>query len=335
VSDQVLTQEEVDALLQGINDDEPAPAPAAAPGEARTLDLSDRETFVRTRLAAMEGIHERFVRHLRASLPELLRCTPEVAIGVLKVQRYAAFLRETMVPTNFNILSLQPLRGAGLLVCEPALVFAAIEAQYGGAGKYATRLEGREFSPTEQRVIGRLTHTVCAEYARAWREVYTLQCEVQRTEMQPQFANIAAPGDLVVTTSFTLEIGETSAALHLCIPYAVLEPIRSLLGHAGGSPLALPADERWLQLMRTQIQSAEVNLVAELATAEATVEQLLAFRPGDFIELDLNPQIQVKVDGVPLFDAHYGTANNRYAIKIDRPIAGPGSGWLGAPSHVH
>jgi flagellar motor switch protein FliM len=339
VSDHVLTKEEVDALLQGINGEPAAQASDVAPGEAQALDISNRESFVRTRLAALEGIHERFARMLRASLSELLRRTPEVAIGPLKVQRYAAFLRETMAPTNFNIVSLRPLRGAALLVCEPALVFAAIDAQYGGAGKYATRLEGREFSPTELRVIARLTQAVCAEYAGAWREVFALQCEVQRTETQPQFTNIAAPADLVVTTSFTLEIGDTTGALHLCIPYTVLEPIRDRIAHAAGAPPALPADERWLQLMRTQIQSAEVDLVAELATANATVEQLLAFKPGDFIELDLKTQIQAKVDGVPLFDAHYGTANNRYAIKIDRPIASPQPGWLhastsGAP-HVH
>jgi flagellar motor switch protein FliM len=340
VSDHVLTQEEVDALLQGINGDEAAPAADAAPGEARALDLSNREGFVRTRLAALEGIHERFARTLRASLAELLRRTPEVAISPVKVQRCAAFLRETMVPTSFNIVSLKPLRGEALLVCEPALVFAAIDAQYGGAGKYATRLEGREFSPTEQRVIARLTQTVCTEYARAWRDVFALQLEVQRTETQPQFVNIAAPADLVVTASFTLEVGETSGALHFCIPYAVLEPIRDRLASAAGASPTLLADERWLQLMRTQIQSAEVDLVAELATADATVEQLLAFKPGDFIELDLKAQIQAKVDGVPLFDAHYGTANNRYAIKIDRPIAGPQPGWLhasnpGASNHVH
>jgi flagellar motor switch protein FliM len=334
VSDHVLTKEEVDALLQGINNEPEAPADAAS-GPAQALDLSNRESFVRTRLAALEGVHERFARRLRAGVTDLLRRTPEVAIGPIKVQRYAAFLRETMVPTNFNIVSLKPLRGAALLVCEPALVFAAIDAQYGGAGKYATRLEGREFSPTEQRVIARLTQAACTEYAGAWREVFALHCEVQRTETQPQFASIAAPADLVVTASFTLEIGDTTGALHWCIPYTVLEPIRDRLGRAAGAPPALPADERWLQSMRTQIQSAQVDLVAELATADATVEQLLAFKPGDFIELDLKTQIQAKVDGVPLFDAHYGTANNHYAIKIDRSIAGPQPGWLGAHHHVH
>ncbi len=340
MSEHVLTQEEVDALLQGINTEEPAPAADAASGEPRPLDLSNREAFVRARLAGLEGIHERFARALRTSLTELLRRTPEVAIGPVKVQRCAAFLRETLVPTSFNILALKPLRGAALLVCEPALVFAAIDAQFGGAGKYATRLEGREFSPTEQRVIARLTQAVCAEYGRAWREVCALECEVQRTETQPQFVNIAAPADLVVSTSFTLEIGETSGALHFCIPYAMLDPIRDLLAGAGAAPPALAADERWLQLMRAQIQCAEVDLVAELATADATVEQLLAFKPGDFIELDLKPHIQAKVDGVPLFEAHYGTANNRYAIKIDRPIARAQAGWLqastpGASTHVH
>jgi flagellar motor switch protein FliM len=335
VNEHVLTKDEVDALLQGISGDEaPGEAPASA-GQPRGLDIANREAFVRSRLFALETVNERFARHVRSGLTDLLRRTPEVAIGGTKVQKYAAFLREIVVPTNLNIISLRPLRGAGLLVCDPALVFAVIDAQYGGAGKYAARIEGREFSPTEQRVIARLTGAVCAEYKRAWSGIYALQCEVQRSEMQPQFANIAAPADLVVTTSFTLEVGETSGALHFCLPYAMLEPIRDVLANVGAGDAPQQTDQRWMTLLQTQIQAAEVDLVAELATAQATVEQLLAFKPGDFVELDLKAQIQAKVDGVPLFDAHYGTANNRYAIKIDRPIAGPGPGWLGEQVHVH
>jgi flagellar motor switch protein FliM len=208
-------------------------------------------------------------------------------------------------------------------------VFAVIDALFGGAGKFHTRIEGRAFSATEQRVIARLLGVVCAEYRKAWDGIYPLELAVQRTEMQPQFADIASPGDMVVSTSFSLEIGEASGAVHFCFPYAMLDPIRDVL-HGAVPGDAGTADRRWLELLTTQIQAAEVELVAELATARATVEQLLAFKPGDFVELDLEPNIQAKVDGVPVFDCSYGTANNRYAIKVDRLIASPGPGWLGA-----
>jgi flagellar motor switch protein FliM len=328
----ILSQDEVDALLQGITSDGESTEPvAAAPGEVRAHDLTSPERRVRARMPALEVVNERFARNIRAGMFELARKTPEVAIGGVKVQQYSAFLREIVVPTNFNIVSVQPLRGSALIVCDPNLVFAVIDALFGGSGKYPARIEGRDFSATEQRVIGRLLQTVCGAYEKAWRGIYALRLALQRSEMQPQFAAIASANDVVVTTSFTLEMGEeSSGAIHFCLPYAMLEPIRDLLYREGAGERGGDADPRWLHLLQTQIQSAEVDLVAELATAQATVEQLLSFKPGDFIELDLDPAIQAKVDGVPILDCHYGTANNRYAIKIDRLIASSTQGWLGA-----
>jgi flagellar motor switch protein FliM len=155
-----------------------------------------------------------------------------------------------------------------------------------------------------------------------------VELEYQRAEMQPQFANIAAPSEIVVSTNFTLEIGDTTGSVHFCIPYSTLEPIRDVLYSTIQGDSAEP-DRRWVNLLKQQIQSAEVNLVAELAHAGATVEQLLAFKPGDFIELDLNPMIQAKVDGVPVFDCLYGTSNNRFSIKIDKLLTNSQAGWLG------
>jgi len=155
-----------------------------------------------------------------------------------------------------------------------------------------------------------------------------VELEFQRSEMQPQFANIATPSEVVVTTSFTLEIGESTGAVHFCFPYSTLEPIRDVLYSTIQGDSVEP-DRRWINLLKNQIQSAQVRLVAELAYANATVEQLLAFKPGDFIELDLAQMIQAKVDGVPVFDCHYGTSNNRYSIKIDKLITSSDAGWLG------
>jgi len=330
MNQQILSQDEVDALLQGITGESQKLEQEEVPqGAIRNYDLASQERIVRGRMPTLELINERFARNIRIGIFNLIRKSPEVSIGGVKVQKFGAFLREIVVPTNFNIVSVKPLRGAGLIVCDPNLVFAVIDSLFGGAGKFHTRIEGRDFSPTEQRVIARLVEVICADFKKAWQGIYPLELEYQRSEMQPQFANIATPGEVVVTTSFTLEFGDTTGTVHFCMPYSTLEPIRDVLYSTVQGDSTEP-DRRWINLLKTQLQSAEVQLVAELATAPATVEQLLAFKPGDFIELDLDPAIQAKVDGVPLLDCHYGTANGRYAIKIDRLIPSSTVGWLGA-----
>jgi flagellar motor switch protein FliM len=329
VNQQILSQDEVDALLQGITGESQKPEPEEPQSSGvRSYDLASQERIVRGRMPTMEIINERFARNIRVGLFNMIRRSPEISIGSIKVQKFSAFLREIVVPTNFNIVSVKPLRGNGLIVCDPSVVFAAIDALFGGAGKFHTRIEGRDFSPTELRVITRLVDVITTEYKKAWHGIYPLELAYQRSEMQPQFANIATPGEIVVSTSFTLEIGDVTGSISICIPYSTLEPIRDTLYSATAGDSTEP-DRRWVNLMKSQIQSAEVELVAEMAHAPATVEQLLAFKPGDFIELDLDPMIEAKVDGVPVFACHYGTSKGRYSIKIDQLLTGSDVGWLG------
>jgi len=330
MNQQILSQDEVDALLQGITgESQKLEAEEEQVGGIRDYNLASQERIVRGRMPTMEIINERFARNIRVGLFNFIRKSPEVAIGGIKVQKYSAFLREIVVPTNFNIVSVKPLRGSGLIVCDPTLVFAVIDSLFGGIGKFHARIEGRDFSATEQRVILRLVEVITAEYKKAWTGIYPLELDYQRSEMQPQFANIATPSEIVVSTSFTLEIGETSGTVYFCIPYSTLEPIRDVLYSTTQGDSAEP-DRRWVNLLKHQIQAAEVELVAELGHAPATVEQLLAFKPGDFIELDLEPLIKAKIDGVPIYDCHYGTSNNKYSIKIDKMLTSPDAGWLGA-----
>ncbi len=333
MNQQILSQDEVDALLQGITGESQKLEHEEAPTTGvRNYDLASQERIVRGRMPTMEVVNERFARNIRIGLFNLIRKSPEVSIGGIKVQKFSAFLREIVVPTNFNIMSVRPLRGNGLIVCDPSLVFAVIDALFGGMGKFHTRIEGRDFSPTELRVIFRLVETIVAEYRKAWVGIYPLELDYQRSEMQPQFANIATPSEIVVATNFTLEIGETVGSIHFCVPYSTLEPIRDVLYSTVQGDSAEP-DRRWVNLLKQQIQAAEVDLVAELAHAGATIEQLLAFKPGDFIELDLAQMIQAKVDGVPVFDCQYGTSNQHYAIKIDRLISSTQQGWIGESPH--
>lgn len=335
MSEQILSQDEVDALLQGIAGDAETSEHEEVRNDSgvRSYDISSQEKIVRGRMPNLEIINERFARNVRIGLFNLIHKSPEISIGGIKVQKYSAFLREIVAPTNFNIMSVRPLRGSGLIVCDPPLVFAVVDALFGGTGKFRTRIEGRDFSPTEQRIIQRLVDVVSIEYSRAWSGVYPLELEYQRSEMLPQFASIATPSEVVVSSSFAMEIGETSGSIHFCIPYSTLEPIRDVLYSTvqgdGNEP-----DRRWLSMMKGQIQEAEVELVVELAHAPATVEQLLAFKPGDFIELDLQRGVQAKVAGVPVFDCHYGTSNGKYALKVDQLLTGSQKGWIG-DSHAN
>lgn len=329
MSESFLSQEEVDALLEGVTgESQKLTEEVADAGEIRPYNISSQERIVRGRMPTMEIVNERFARNLRVGLFNFIRRSPEISVGPVAVQRYSAFLRELAVPTNFNIVAIRPLRGSGLIVCEPALVFGVIESLYGGIGKFQTRIEGRDFSATEQRVINRMVDVITAEYKKAWVGIYPLELDYQRSEMQPQFANIATPSEIVVSTSFQLEIGEITGAIHLCFPYATLEPIRDVL-YSSTQGDSIEVDRRWVNVLTQEIQAAEVVLVAELAHADATIEQLLAMKPGDFIELDRQPRVQATVDGVPIFECQYGTHNAKYALKIERCLRGNDLNWKG------
>ena len=329
MSESFLSQEEVDALLEGVTgESQKEVEQAAQKGEVRPYDMSSQERIVRGRMPTMEIVNERFARNLRLGLFNFIRRTPEVSIGSIAVQRFGAFLRELAVPTNFNIVAVRPLRGNGLIVCEPALIFGVIDTLYGGSGKFQTRIEGRDFSATEHRVIARLVAVITEEYKKAWKGIYPIDLEYQRSEMQPQFANVATPSEIVISTSFQLEIGEISGSIHFCMPYATLEPIRDVL-YSSTQGDSIEVDRRWVNVLTREIQAVEITMVAELARTNTTVEQLLAMKPGDFIELEREPRIQAKVDGVPLFECQYGTHNAKYAIRIDKSLRGNDLGWMG------
>jgi flagellar motor switch protein FliM len=329
MSEAFLSQAEVDALLEGVTgESQQVEKEAPATEGVRGYNLSNQERIVRGRMPTMEIVNERFSRNLRLGLFNFIRRSPEISVGAVKAQKYSAFLRELVVPTNFNVMAVRPLRGNGLVVCEPTLLFGVIDSLFGGNGKFHTRIEGRDFSPTEQRVIARLVEVVAEEYKKAWAGVYPLELHYQRSEMQPQFATVATPSEIVVTTSFSLEIGDITGSLHICIPYSTLEPIRDVL-YSTVQGDAMEVDRRWIRLLSHEIQAAELTLVAELAKTDATVEQLLAMQVGDFLELERVPSIQAKVEGVPLFECQYGTHKGKYALRIDRKLRGSEMTWLG------
>jgi flagellar motor switch protein FliM len=314
---EILSQEEVDALINGGAQEENAldEAPVEA-GGVRDYDLANPERTVRSRLPTLELINERFTRRLRPAMHAYLRQNPDIFTGTTRILKYSEFLRNLVVPANLNIVQLSPLNGVGLIVYEPSLVFAAVENLFGGDGRYHVRVEGRDFTPTEQRIIESLVAITIKEYQSAWAPVYPLTLEYLRSEVSAQFANILSPAELVLTSTFNFEIGPTVSAMHVCLPYASLEPIRNILSttHAAGD--ASP-DERWIRALKQQLRHAEVEISVPFAKLTTQTMHLMKLKVGDVIAMDLPEYVHAEVEGVPLLECRYGTANGRYALKVE------------------
>jgi len=300
---------------------------------ARDFDLSVEQRLVRRPMPTLDIVNERLLRNVRLSLFELIRRSSELQIEPVVVQRFSEFLGALPQTVSYNIVAQRPLRGSGLVVCDAALISALVDALYGGAGKLQAPIDDRDFSPTEQRVIQRLVALVCTEYQKAWKEIYPLTLEYQRSETHAQFVNVAAPAEMVVVTTLQLTVGVFQGCIRICMPYAALEPIREVLYGAQQAD-AMAEDRRWVTLLTREIQSAEVTLVAELARPQLTVGELLAMKAGDFIELDRAAHVHASVEGTPVFACHYGTHHTHYALRIDECLHSDDLHWLGA-SHVH
>jgi flagellar motor switch protein FliM len=319
MADQFLSQDEVDALLEGVAGEPQAHDEEAPRAGVRDYDITSQERIVRGRMPTLEIINERFARNLRLGLFNFMRRSPEISVSPVRVIKFSAFLRDIVVPTNINIVSLAPLRGHGLVIFDPKLVFCAIDALFGGSGKQHFRIEGRDFSPTEQRIIQRLMEVTLSNYTKAWGNLQRFQFQHLRSEMHTQFANIASPSEIVVAFTFNIEIGETGGEMHFCFPYSSLEPIRDLL-YSSLQADGLEPDRRWLRQLAQQVQIAEVEVTAELAETEITIGQLLRLQAGDFIALPIREIIPAKIDGVTIMECRFGAANGRTAVRAERMV---------------
>jgi len=315
-----LSQEEVDALLRGVNGESDVPvAEEEEKGGVRAYNMATQERIVRGRMPTMELINERFARYFRIGLFNYMHRNVEVSVGPIKVQKYAEFVRNLVVPTNLNLVLAKPLRGTGLVVFDPTLVFVVIDNMFGGDGRFHTRVEGRDFTATEQRIIQGLLNVAFTEYSKSWDPVFHIELEYVRSEMNSQFANIATPSEIVVATAFTLEMGDVQAEMNICFPYSMLEPIRDLLYSTMQSD-HLTQDRRWVTMLSQELQGADVELVCNLGTANATLRDIVNMRVGDVIPLNVPPVLQAEVDGVPVLECHSGTSDHQYALKVERLI---------------
>lgn len=315
----VLSQDEIDALLHGVDSGSVKTEDVPAEGEARQYDFTNQVRIVRGRMPTLEMINERFARLFRTALFNMLRRAPEVAVAPVRMQKFSEYVHSLHVPTNLNLVKILPLRGTGLVVLDPKFVFAVVDNFFGGSGRFA-KIEGREFTATETRVIHMLLKHVFACVKEAWSHVARLDIEYINSEINPHFANIVSPTEIVVITSFHCELDGGGGDVHITMPYAMIEPMRELLD-AGVASDRVEHDERWGQALREEIEDAEVELSTMLGRARMTMQQLLDMQVGDIIPCDFTGRATIFAEEVPVFRGTFGVSHGLQAVQIDERVS--------------
>jgi flagellar motor switch protein FliM len=315
----VLSQDEIDALLHGVDSGSVATEENATPGEARSFDFTNQVRIVRGRMPTLEMINERFARLFRTALFNMLRRAPEVAVAPIKMQKFSEYVHTLHVPTSLNLIRVLPLRGTGLVVLDPKFVFTVVDNFFGGNGRFA-KIEGREFTATETRVIHMLLKHVFAGMKEAWSHVAKLDIEYLNSEINPHFANIVSPTEIVVVTSFHVELDGGGGEVHITMPYAMIEPMRELLD-AGVASDRVEHDERWAMALKEEIEDAEVELKTLLGRGRLTMQQLMDLQPGDIIPCDFAGRATVLAEDVPIFRGTFGLSHGQQAVQIEERVS--------------
>lgn len=323
----LLSQDEIDALLHGVSggDVETGGDEGLEPGEARNYDFASEDRIVRGRMPTLEMVNERFSRSFRISLFNLLRRSAEISVAGVDMVKFSEYIHTLFVPTSLNMIKIKPLRGTALLVFDPKLVYILVDNFFGGDGRYHAKIEGREFTPTEQRVIQMLMELAFKDLRDAWAPVMDVDFEYINREVNPQFANIVSPTEVVVVSKVHIELEGGGGDLHITMPYSMLEPIRDVLD-AGVQSDRTDVDDRWIGAMREEVKNAEVELSSFLAEATLSLRDVMRMKPGDIIPIEMPKLITLRAEDIPVFRGQWGVSHNQMAIKIvkqvERPLQG-------------
>lgn len=317
----LLSQDEIDALLHGVDDgDIDVDESELTPGEAVPYDFTSQDRIVRGRMPTLEMINERFARHMRISLFNLMRRSADISINGIQMIKFGEYVHSLFVPTSLNMVRIRPLRGTALFTLEAKLVFILVDNFFGGDGRFHAKIEGREFTPTERRIIQILLEQSFIDLKEAWSPVMKVDFEYMDSEVNPALATIVSPSEVVVVCSFHIELDGGGGNFHVTMPYSMIEPIREKLD-AGVQSDRDDVDSRWSQALKEEVMSAEVELKSTLLETELTLRDVMKFKAGDIIPVDLPEKVVVDVGGLPSFRAKYGQSRDRVALQITEEIS--------------
>lgn len=317
----ILSQEEVDALLRGITDGDVETEKVEEVAGVRAYDFTAQEKIVRGRMPSLDIANERLARNFRLSLSAAIRRMVEVTSVNVNITKFYDFMRGIPFPSSINIFKMEPLRGFGLLVFDAPMIFSLIEFFFGGTGKGYYKPEGREFTPIEQKIIHKVVMMFFSDMEEAWKPIYPIVPTYVRAEMNPQFVTIVTPVDVIIKVEFVLEIEGKQCKVLLCIPYGTVEPIKEKL-YSAFSADRDELDTKWLDRLNEGLKRIPVTLSGELGRTSVCVDDVLMMKPGDVIMLDsrVDDDQSITIEGVNKFTGRFGVYRGSYGIKVRKVL---------------
>ncbi len=322
---QVLTQDEINSLLRGLSDgDIEADSVEMVDNNAKNakkFDLANQERIIRGRMPTMELIHDRFARQFRTSLSKFLGRTTFANVGGIEMIKFGLFMKKLPLPSSLHIFRMPPLTGYALMVVSSPLVFGIIDSLFGGSGQNRVKIEGREYTPIEIRLVGKVVMMALDVLKDAWAPIHPVDFVYVRSEFNPLAVAIVPPTDVVITVSIEVELEQETTTLTICTPYSTIEPLRGKLA-TGFQSTRLEVDTGVAKRMEVSVKQTLANMSVQLATGSLKAKEFMALKKGDIVTLDANPtdEAMVMIEGTPKFYGYIGSFRGNRAVRITRPI---------------
>jgi flagellar motor switch protein FliM len=319
--DEILSQEEVDALLKGIQEGDVETEKGVEPTGVKSYDFTGQEKIVRGRMPTLDIANERLARNFRLSLSAAIRRMVDITNVNVTITKFYDFMRGIPFPSSINIFKMEPLRGFGLLVFDAQMIFSLIEFFFGGTGKAYYKPEGREFTPIEQKIIHKVVMMFFDDMEEAWRAIFPMKPLYVRAEMNPQFVNIVTPVDVVIKVEFVLEVEGKQCKAYLCIPYGTVEPIKEKL-YSAFSADRDELDMKWLERLKERLREIPVTVTGELGRTKLDVSRVVDLKVDDLILLErrVDEDVDILVEGYPKFTGRFGLYKGSMALKVNKVL---------------
>ena len=313
-ADELLSQEEIDTLLSGVDEGDVATESSVVDGEAVAFDFTRQDRIVRGRMPTLEMVNERFARFFRPSLLGLMQRGAEVTPQGIRVEKYSDYAASLPMPASLSWIELKPLHGAGLLMLDATLVFTLVDNFFGGNGG-TVKIENRNFTATEMRVVSRVINACFDNLREAWQAVVDVQPTLLGSEDNPTLSNVVSPDDSMVVSTFQVDLEGGSGEFHIALPVSMLEPIKETLD-SGIQSDTTHKDDRWTQVLKDELLYASVAINCSVVEKEIALRDIIDLQEGDVIPIDMPETVRVLANGTPVLNATLGVSGEKLALQV-------------------
>lgn len=314
-----VSKEEVDALMSDISSEGNAGESLAVVDDVREIDFFNQERVVRSQFPVLERMHERFAKKIETSIYDLMSRQAMITLSPLKVIKAGDFMAQLKMPTAINIARFHPLRGKAMFLFEDNLVFSLVENYFGGDGRFKSKIEEREFTKSELRIMSIIRDVLVNDLEEIWKPIKEINVEIVGCEMNPQIVSVASANELMITSNVEILFNDYGGNFTIAIPYSMLDPIKEQLD-IGTGRADEDVDPNWTSSLQTEILDVALVVSSELTSTSISLKRLLTIKEGDVIPIEMPELVIVDIGGVPSFRAKYGVSNDKCALKIAEKV---------------